>query len=128
MNTDKMQAGQELDALIAKRVMRWQPLENSPVGWWITESGQHLTTNGKSPAWGDSSCFAPSTDIVAAWQVVDRLTDENKPFPRFCIWWGNQLSWMAEFQMTEKVNRSVTYARTPELAICRAALEAVMKC
>ncbi len=75
-----MEAGRELDALVAEKVMGWSKRvsadhSNSPI--------KQLRAFGIIYAWKDSNgndkgLDVPrySTDIAAAWQVVERLRDQ----------------------------------------------------
>lgn len=107
-----MKAGRELDALIAGKVMGWKhrgphPLFGTEV--WASDKGDNLLPHF-------------STDIAAAWTVVDKLREE----------------WIvtAEIDSTQCViGLGHNYASTPEElrasaataphAICLAALKAV---
>lgn len=67
-----MNPGRELDALVAKRIMGWN------VGGYMNM--QWVCNDGKDTGWyltefGSQECnpFSPSTDIAAAWEVVDKL-------------------------------------------------------
>lgn len=79
-----MEAGRELDALIAEKVMGWRIFEKYadwigiPIG---REPYPALVWNYSNPPgwllWSqdkkDAKIWSPSTDIAAAWQVVERL-------------------------------------------------------
>lgn len=60
-----MNPGRELDALVAEKVMGWRHWESSyavgPKPHWITPDGDSRVE------------WSPSTDIAAAWEVVDKL-------------------------------------------------------
>ena len=120
MNIDELPAGRELDALVAERVMGW-----------------HITDAIKKPGQDDYG-VAPgqvgvlwvvrvpdySTDIAAAWQVVERLIKLDA-----------FVSLDYDFQNVDSEKWSVTFitrkaidcesGETAPLAICRAALKAV---
>jgi hypothetical protein len=68
-----MNARRELDALVAEKVMGWA---NSTVGgilhvWTTTEKDGLLFCHHPIDQW------SPSTDIAAAWEVVEKLKDAN---------------------------------------------------
>lgn len=68
-----MKPGRELDALVAEKVMGWRAhspgypslvdINGVPTGWLASGQGSQ----------GDDPDFRPSTDIAAAWEVVERL-------------------------------------------------------
>lgn len=106
MNIDELQAGRELDALIAEKVMEWTQCG-------FDEIGQEWTgiPEGGQPGY-HSVIPSYTTNIAAAWQVVEKLgmqcgfsIHEKEPFAMH-----NGISLVAE---------------TVPLAICRAALKAV---
>lgn len=111
-----MKAGRELDALVAERVMGWTKtiVDNYP--WQILPPD---ATELKA-----KSCPHYSTDIAAAWQVVEKLRQD-----RLYI----EIVSEAEYFRCE-VNhytpaayqfKTEQHADTAPLAICLAALEAV---
>ena len=72
MNNDetmKLQAGREIDDLIATQVM----------GWLIGDKGAHYIGNaGKNIFYVIAGDFQPSDDISAAWCVIDKLEQDDK--------------------------------------------------
>lgn len=127
MQIDEMEAGRELDALVAEKVMELRRVEEGNVYFWPSPEMVEQIRKRHPDVIGVDYFPAPhySTDIAAAWQVVDKLTDENEPFPRFCIFWHKELEWGAEFQMTQELFPHRVYADTAALAICQAALKAM---
>lgn len=106
-------AGRELDALVAERVMGASVL-------------RHQGSDGHDAYfdWGDHTRgYAPaySTDIAAAWAVVEHL----KQLDLSLAWHNSQ--WVARFIKWGKVEHSIGEADTGPLAICLAALKAVEK-
>lgn len=116
INIDEMQAGRELDALIAEKVMRF------------TQCTCNCALEPKMVA-GFTACavcgldipLAYSTDIAAAWQVVEKLNlfrymvlnknaDEKYIIRRYSEWLFPD---------------GFTAASTAQLAICRAALKTI---
>ena len=79
---------------------------------------------------GDFARFAPSTDIAAAFQVVDKLLDGTRTFSLEC-WSVNNDSWQAMFKcefdndVPEWGRLDTGWARTRPLAICHAALKVI---
>ena len=100
-----MNAGRELDAEIAEEVMGWTP------------RGAHPIHGCPMFATGSNDTFAPyfSTDIAAAWQVVQKMGEScDQATIEVC---GGE--WMCEFDGVGD------QAHTAPLAICLAALKAV---
>lgn len=108
----KMEAGRELDALVAKDVMGWHKLD----GNWKDNIWEKADGHIK----GD---WHPSEDISAAWEVVTKIRSMG---------WGVDISWFHEFiycalHKPDSVIIKQANAETAPLAICRAALLAVME-
>jgi len=96
---ESLKAGRELDTLIAEKVM----------GLDIGDDCDHSIDS--------CLCFPPySTDIAAAWQVVDKLISAECGF---VVSGGGSLPWLATFRNGQ------AHAETAPLAICLAALKAV---
>ncbi len=100
---ESLKPGRELDALIAEKVMGYQK------GIKIAHTGAQLWTTG-----GASFSFHPSTDIAAAWEVVERLQRHNITISRDIT--GR---WFVKYATIDEV------AETAPHAICLAALKAV---
>lgn len=113
MQTIELVAGRELDALVAEKVMGWTRCDHRDLEdglWWCRGDGAHI--------W--PADWTPSTDIAAAWQVVERLVALTN--------WEVQV--FAKRHARYVVHASpfvVTEADTAPLAICRAALAALSK-
>jgi hypothetical protein len=104
-------AGEQLDAWVAEYIM----------GWTYYGEDKELWTNRDS--WyfyvGIDDCF--STDIATAWQIIDKYLPDWWP-ELICedgVTWKCLLGW-------PKSEPSVARADTPMLAICKAALLAVL--
>ena len=115
---DKLPAGQELDILIAERVMGWERLPERPnrQRGFATEEYQNLRwrlPNGEVTL--DLDYF--STDISEAWQVVEKLYLHVGPFGDY---------WYASDVHNWNDARIIVHAFTAPLAICRASLKAVL--
>jgi hypothetical protein len=122
---DHLPAGRDLDELIAEKVMGWIPgpctghTIELPGGWGCDE----CTAEGQ---WGFQGHHTKlprqySTDIAAAWEVVEKLQKEW-----IVIINGYQDKWDVEVNMSGKyVSEVYESALTAPHAICLAALEAV---
>src|SRR5215510_11047766 len=132
---DKLEAGRETDALIAEKVMVWiwracpdtfRP--GPPWCRWLTEPDRNL------PKWDgvtemrvddlydeESSVLQYSTDIAAAWLVVEKIIASDIDFElehRSPEWRAGYRYWNGDW------NESAD-GETPMLAICRFALKAI---
>jgi hypothetical protein len=117
-----MEAGRELDALIAEKVFGITSIEY-----------QRCPTCGYDGLWVGDGYQPYSTDIACAWQVVTRLqsanpywyNDPEESWVSFqlspTIGLENRLGWMCNFGD----DRTLVYAKTEALAICLAALKAL---
>lgn len=115
-----MIARRELDTLVAEKVMGFQRHKTEP--YWVTPSGDYLHT------------FKPSTDIAAAWSVVEKLNYSGDKYTRDfflqkeCIELSpRRWQWFAWFRK-DSADQGIEYsaeADTAPLAICLAALKAV---
>jgi len=78
MNIDQMQqAGREMDALVAERVMGWR-IHRRNTAWWVkAEEENENTLNIMAWACGKDK-WSPSTDIAAAWKVEEKLMELDK--------------------------------------------------
>jgi hypothetical protein len=66
--TEALKAGRELDALVAERVMGWRPYPTPAYdGYRWPEWWEDPQTGNRRLGWH------PSTDIAAAWTVLERL-------------------------------------------------------
>ena len=107
---DKLEAGRKLDALVAEKVMGW-----------ISGNSATVTTTG-DVKWFETPAY--STSISAAWEVVEKFEDsevfrnddDNGP-----IEWHCRLG----YWKTGILGHGI--APTAPLAICRAALKAVVE-
>ena len=120
MKIEEMEAGPEMDALVAEQVMGWHwgEAEDGVATWTHTDSGI---------AWAVAEpTFSPSTNIADAWQVVEKLIGLG--------YWislshnGNQHAACWDFRLCDRATeskREIAIEATAPLAICRAALKAV---
>ncbi len=122
-----MEPGRELDALIAEKVMGIEPWPIQNPCWGVKAFKAKFVPYGQEA----KPCEAPSysTDIAAAWKVVEKLQEYN-PFWEEDGWLSFQLSpavgvnskeWYANFGDST----TGAYGKTAPHAICLAALEAV---
>lgn len=123
-NLDKLEAGRDMDALVAHKIMgyyvdRWSPDFSEIDYWYRTEpqpwySGSHNEQTKIVPHY--------STDIAAAWQVVERLWSKHLYY--FYLSYYESINWV---RIVGTAPAEVWHgnAETAPLAICRAALKAV---
>lgn len=129
MSIDEMPAGRELDALVAEKVMGFVRVADDtsdyhgvrhgtevllPPGETLHSLREWLPRSGPI-AFGYFVTQRYSTDIAAAWQVVERMRNPDFRLNKDGDWgcsFGGEL-------------RFVGLAPTAPLAICRAALKAV---
>lgn len=133
MDIDTMTAGSEMDALIAEKVMGWM---------WVYKTGWELAgypVFDKLPfdaiEYDDSDyAITPySTDIAAAWQVVEKVFDNFAAWmtvgnnPDFMRYRGKYFSTVhgGKLEYDSPSCNITCYADTAPLAICRAALKAI---
>lgn len=114
--TTQLPAGRELDALIAEKVMGG--VSRHPEWYWLRSGTAPEVPDLPTPKGRPAIFCGPgfSTDIAAAWNVVERL----KARYRFeLVHRGGDRPWVAVFGTWRAT------ADTAPLAICRAALATV---
>jgi len=121
---DAMEAGREMDALVAELVM----------GWFCDRRGVYHSSPSDDSLFGvlwsndgeECDLFEPSTDIAAAWQVVEKLLSKDyevhievdKDDCAVTIWHDpDNSSYWIEIAGAD--------SKSTPLAICRAALKVV---
>lgn len=115
-------AGRELDALVAEKVMGWTPSGHA----FIDERGWLHTIEPTS-----FGSFQPSTDIAAAWSVLERLeADERRilsEITRRMSTFGAHFIYAVVLRQCTKPFPPNWWSEeaTAPLAICVAALKAV---
>lgn len=124
-----MKPGRELDVLIAEKVMGWK-LYCYEGDVYAHEPGQYGDA-AKNDGWcweGDtypenreSHQFAPSTDIAAAWEVVEKLSTNGWAVKMQIGFDSSRYYWDCEVFIEESHYGS---AKTAPHAICLAALKA----
>ena len=117
MDYDNLDAGREMDALIAEKVMG-TPKGDRP-GEWLNEKGNWLCDTDELPPY--------STSISAAWEVVEKLNKHCFHIMRFTFGEKEGVAlesvwYRATFDYSEKI---FVEAPSAPLAICRSALKAV---
>jgi hypothetical protein len=109
----EMEAGEEIDKLVAEKVM----------GWYVSSYG--LVDREHKPGdvfLGDvCECWSPSFSISAAWEVVNKLKEQSDIVD---VW---HESWEWHCDIGSYGDCQTVKADTAPLAICRAALLAVIE-
>lgn len=127
MNIDNMQAGRELDALVAVKVMGWQKAEfngSCMVAPPLSDPRIHWAAE-----WDEYGCphWMPrySIDLVAAWEIIEnsRDFDLTREDDFYITKHGKNYRYYAEIYT--KSDMGAAHGNTMPLAICRAALKAV---
>ena len=123
-----MKPGRELDALAAEKVMGWRK-KTFPGGGggftaWVDENEKVMKLISNSTM--SETCyrcdyFRPSTDIAAAWEVVEKMSEQWPQYQLAKIEDGWSVMWGFDgYGWPEATGKTA-----PE-AICKAALLAVM--
>ena len=117
---DALPAGRELDAMVATFVMGCKVIVDGGKPYCDCDDRGHFTRDAND-VYADLPCY--STDIAAAWQVVEKLKGA-------AVEWFFHIDipkpsvtdeWRAIFTPATRYS----WAKTAPLAICRAALVAV---
>lgn len=122
---DAMEAGIEMDRLIAEMIFNYQRATNKHglSGYMWDEEND---TPATKETWGGhyiaTTWPAYSTDIAAAWQVVEKINALLKN--AYTTVRGQTDGWVCEISWYEADLSSV--ASSAPLAICRAALKSVL--
>jgi hypothetical protein len=135
---EQLQAGRELDALVAKLVMGWTVAHYAKEGrclgfkpnatnYYEAADGSNVGGVKRSDLSSDYSYWSPSTDIKAAWEVVQHLTASTYMLKMNQFWieggsLGGKLGFRVAFQYYRSMDEHQATADTISLAICRAAL------
>lgn len=118
-----MKPGRELDALVAEKVMGWNRLGRDGPSLFGTPP-RHRTTDDLSGT-GTGQWHVPrySTDIAAAWEVVERLDMLGSDGPEG----GLVLLRSGDvYMLQDEVGIHYESAPTAQHAICLAAIKAVV--
>lgn len=112
----------EIDKLIAEKVMGWRVFKTTEE-WQKAGSptGQKITVLDQTPKFEIPHY---STDIAAAWQVVEKMHSDGNHVQ---VWRNkNNNFWRASMRFEHgKWGKYFTQANTAPLAICLAALKAI---
>lgn len=129
MDADTIPAGRELDALVAEKVMGLAYVRRvEGQAAWVTgrdwvDPGDYTYGEGK---WGTLVLYRVpdfSTDIAAAWLVVERMAQSDRNLRLSLDRFGGD-PWWCEFADEAYTIGAQAVADTAPLAICRAALAA----
>lgn len=123
-----MKPGKELNALVAKEVMGWTTREKYVHGplmhggsMMLLYKGDGIPREGKT--WSVEG-FSPSTDITAAWEVVEKDDGWGHDWRLERIM-GSSKSWSCRARRVDDGKEFYAMAETAPHAICLAALQAV---
>ena len=114
-----MEAGREMDALIAEKVM----------GWDVHPHRTHYINRdakNEHPYFVICGDFEPSTDIAAAWQVVEKMSS-RKDWDEHPVCIVRNYAFKDMWTVELRDYDFDATAETAPLAICRAALLAAME-
>lgn len=127
-----MEAGRELDALVAQTVMSWTIYGYAAYDNWLARSNRGdvdiVFIDRDGVVWRAvadlCNVWSPSTDIADAWQVVEKLAELGM---LISVCWGRSGNHgiIASVDILEAGFDKPIAAHTAPLAICLAALETV---
>jgi hypothetical protein len=128
-----MPAGQEMDVLIAEKVMGWHAVMENGFNHWVNVDGGFQCGVAPYDGFEDEEDFHtlkwhPSESILWAWEVVEKL----HPNCSFLLDYDDpqtieSLKWCCLFfDKDEPYKEYEARANTAPLAICRAALLAIL--
>jgi hypothetical protein len=119
-----MPAGREMDALIAGKIMGYKKIVIGSISWWVKESPLAMSYQFMA----ECADYCPSQDIAAAWQVVEKI--KGLCFETQILMWDYSdkvtVCLFPRHGHEEFIPTLTVHAETAPLAICRAALLAVM--
>jgi len=121
-NIDTLPAGRELDALVAERVMGWSNISRGADG--DDAYGWNASLSGHVPPHGRIQIPKYSTNIAAAWEVVEKRLSTDGHF----AFWPSVAGFSVAYHGIRTWDSEPVWevwAETAPLAICRAALRAV---
>lgn len=117
-----MEPGPEMDALVAERVMGWRQHFRNTIHWVLEHEARSVGYGRPRAIFGE---WQPSRDIIAAWEVVEKLMQRyhwrlSTPFEAL----DQHYAGLTPLGMTGWNGRPdiLAGAVTMPLAICRAAL------
>ena len=118
----KLEPSPELDRLVAERVMEWQESSDFAIE---KETGDLFKIDLSDSIFKGLWKWSPSTDIAAAWEVVNKLLSRYNISiysGRYPIRWFVQMVAVEDWE-----TKALVEDENLPLAICRAALLAVME-
>jgi hypothetical protein len=123
MNVRELEAGREIDALVAERIMRW----TRETYWVATGRGPHEERSGLFGPGGirdvdQFPCY--STEIAAAWEVVERMGECGREM-RIYHFSVDDEKWYYSVEFLPRFANTHTMVKSAPLAICRSALQAI---
>ena len=141
---DSMPAGREMDALVAEQVMGWKivqgsewnpsreamdqiPYEPHLVCWMDGTLNLYRPLDNPVHGWSMQEDWYPSSDIAAAWMVVEKISLLHNWDLCPIEWKSNYSIHTVCFVIYDSTTSYTGKGSTAPLAICRAALKAVMK-
>ncbi len=116
-----LNAGHEIDILVAEQVMGWQPETD---GAELRRLSKYFTLDGGRRWWrnpeGGWHCDLPgySSDIKDGWKVVERMKTNGKSLSLFQGSYGNKVA----FDKPEATELDYIVDKNLLLAVCKAAL------
>jgi hypothetical protein len=123
-----MIAGRELDALVAEKVMGWREIHRSLFTGYKPGHKGKIQKVSCSPRLGCHRIPNYSTDIAAAWEVVEKVTSAVGPHREefnFSMGGPRRNKWTCQFCPGCVCHPAEASADTVPLAICLAALKAI---
>ena len=133
MNIDEMQAGPDLDALVAEKVMGWTEVVSDGLYCWRDIEADEGTgkfarqENVAGYPVEDIEAWSASTDIAAAWQAIIKIKESHQVCFALEDYQFDGKHWQALFKGKFDEKLYYAFADTAYLAICRAALKAVLE-
>ena len=114
---DSLQAGRVLDALIHKHIFDFDNIDLYEGIWPENRTNQYPGTEND---WVKDSVPHYSTDISAAWEVIEKV---KITWPYFIIGPHSSGGWLLSDSWSDETSQHHILADTVSLAICRAALK-----
>lgn len=124
-----MEAGEQIDTLIAEKVMGWHRVHDEK--WrdqWHDSGGRYQHPISRYDGYEDQEdfhtiCWHPSESILWTWELIEKMPD-NLELKLEQVKLSD--SWVAGFYTPDDVVYQAS-ANSAELAICRAALLTVLE-
>ena len=118
-----MQAGEELDILVAEKVMGWHKVNENNYLHWVDSGGHFQNGVGRYDGYEDDEDinllkWHPSESIMWAWGIAEKLYDEGHNFKihKSIL----EARWLCSFG--HGFGHGFVAGDTASMAICRAAL------